>query len=70
MPAPPWFSHSVMDANPGDLSELSSWTESQALGSDILVAYKHQCTTMDSQPSTTSLPICYSAQALRMRKKT
>ena len=51
MPAPPWVSHSVMDANLGNLGELSSWAESQALGSDILVAYKHQCTTTDWHPS-------------------
>ena len=37
-------------ANPGNLGELSSWGESQALGSDILVAYKHQYTTTDWQP--------------------
>ena len=42
MPVPPWVSHSVMDANPGNLGELSSWAESHALGSDILVAYKHR----------------------------
>ena len=31
MPVPPSFSHSVMDANPGNLGESSSWAETQAL---------------------------------------
>ena len=43
MPVPPWVSHSVIDANVGNLGKLLSWAESQALGSDMLVAYKYQC---------------------------